>query len=167
MPARSPTSQVLLGSGQAMSSWWWPIEPGKISRLIQTRGRSITPRIARWETRHLGNDRWRGRQRVDSRIGSASSPRRLTTFGGRNMFPIWSGDGSRVAYPSTRKAIPQSLRNASTAPGWSSVTRPASGIRHVPESSPDGRYLSFDEIRVRSYAQGAVACGWKGDGIRR
>src|SRR5262249_7324621 len=32
-----------------------------------------------------------------SRSGSAS---RLTTFGGHNRFPIWSGDGQRVAYQS-------------------------------------------------------------------
>ena len=86
-------------------------------------------------------------------LGSTSSPRRLTTFGGRNMFPIWSGDGSRVAYQSNKEGDPAIFAQRIDGTGVvDRLTKPATGVSHVPESwSPDGRYLSFDEVKGESH----------------
>jgi len=86
-------------------------------------------------------------------IGSPSAPRRLTTFGGRNVLPIWSGDGSRVAYQSNKEGdlaiFAQRFDGTDSA---ERLTKPAQGESHVPESwSPDGQFLTFDDVKGTSH----------------
>jgi serine/threonine protein kinase/Tol biopolymer transport system component len=86
-------------------------------------------------------------------IGSPSAPRRLTTFGGRNVLPIWSGDGSRVAYQSNKEGdlaiFAQRFDGTDRA---ERLTKPARDVSHVPESwSPDGQFLTFDEVKGTSH----------------
>jgi Tol biopolymer transport system component len=67
-------------------------------------------------------------------LSGTSSMRRLT-FGGVNRFPVWSMDGRRVTYQSTREgdsAIYWQLADG-TGPA-ERLTRPADGEAHVPES---------------------------------
>jgi serine/threonine-protein kinase len=76
-------------------------------------------------------------------LSRRSEPRRVT-FGGTSRYPIWSPDGQRITF--------QSSRERDSAIWWQSVeggtperlTTPADGESHVPESwSPDGRHLLF------------------------
>ncbi len=79
-----------------------------------------------------------------SDLGGKVEIRRLT-FGGSNQFPVWSSDGTRVTF--------QSSRDGASAIFWQSqdgsgtverLTTPAAGQEHVPEGwSPDGARLLF------------------------
>jgi serine/threonine-protein kinase len=81
-------------------------------------------------------------------LSGESSVRRLT-FGGNNRFPVWSGDGKRIAF--------QSDREGDAAVFWQSAdggtaerltTPPGGGVVHVPESwSPNGQVLLFSETK--------------------
>jgi serine/threonine-protein kinase len=81
-------------------------------------------------------------------LGGASAPRRLT-FQGGNRFPVWSGDGERVAFQSDREGDLGIFWQRADGTGTAErLTKPEEGFRHVPDSfSPDGRYLSFTARR--------------------
>lgn len=67
-------------------------------------------------------------------LSGASSMRRLT-FGGSDRFPVWSADGRRVTYQSTRdgdSAIYWQLADG-TGPA-ERLTRPKAGEAHVPDA---------------------------------
>jgi serine/threonine-protein kinase len=76
-----------------------------------------------------------------------SSVRRLTS-GGRNEKAVWSADGDRLAFQSTREndaAIWWQQVDGREQP--SRLTRPAAGTQHVPQSfSLDGRHLLYDQV---------------------
>ncbi len=82
-------------------------------------------------------------------FAKSSAARRLT-FGGRNTSPVWSADGQRVTFQSTREGDAsiwwQRADGTDTA---TRLTRPEQGASHNPQSwSPDGRHLLFDEVRL-------------------
>jgi Tol biopolymer transport system component len=88
-------------------------------------------------------------------LSGASAVRQLT-FEGNNRFPIWSTDGSRVAFQSDRRGDPavfwQAAEGGSTA---EPLTTPDPGTSHTPESwSPDGDVLLF------SATKGALSSLW-------
>jgi eukaryotic-like serine/threonine-protein kinase len=72
-------------------------------------------------------------------------PKRRLTFGGNNRFPVWSSDGTRIAFQSDRDG--DAAIFAQTADGGGAatrLTRPLAGVSHVPESwSPNGQWLLF------------------------
>ena len=79
------------------------------------------------------------------RLAGDSAPLRLT-FGGTSRFPVWSADGLRVAFQSTRDGAPsiywQLADGSAGAP--ERLTTPAGDEIHIPESfSPEGRSLLF------------------------
>ena len=78
-------------------------------------------------------------------LSGASTMRRLT-FGGVNRFPVWSADGRRVTFQSTREgdsAIYWQLADG-TGPA-ERLTKPEPGEAHVPESwSPGSEFLLFE-----------------------
>jgi len=69
------------------------------------------------------------------------------TFSGNNRFPIWSGDGKRIAFQSDREgdfAIFSQPADGSTTSAQR-LTRPKPGETHVPQSwSRDNKTLLFD-----------------------
>jgi tricorn protease-like protein len=72
--------------------------------------------------------------------------RRLTLPNeGHNRFPVWSGDGRRVAYQSDREGdLAIWTQRADGSSRAERLTKPDPGVAHVPESwSPDGRTLLF------------------------
>jgi serine/threonine-protein kinase len=77
-------------------------------------------------------------------LGGASALRRLT-FGGQNRFPIWSPDGLRVAFQSTRDGDTAIfVQRVDGTGGVERLTKPEKGAAHFPESwSPDGRVILF------------------------
>jgi eukaryotic-like serine/threonine-protein kinase len=81
-------------------------------------------------------------------MSGASSMRRLT-FGGSNRFPVWTADGRRVTYQSTRdgdSAIYWQLADG-TGPA-ERLTTPTAGEAHVPEAwSPAGDVLLLESRR--------------------
>jgi serine/threonine-protein kinase len=81
-------------------------------------------------------------------LKAGGSLRRLT-FGGRNLFPIWSPDGRYIAYQSDRDGDPGIFRQLADGSGAAErLTRAEAGTRHEPEGwSPDGTTLSFNMMR--------------------
>jgi serine/threonine-protein kinase len=73
-----------------------------------------------------------------------TAPRQLT-FEGKNLFPIWSADGQRVAFQSDRDgdgAIFWQRSDGTTKA--ERLTKPDAGTSHVPEMwSPDGQHLLY------------------------
>jgi serine/threonine-protein kinase len=80
-------------------------------------------------------------------LAAGGAPRRLT-FGGRNLFPIWTHDGRFIAYQSDRDGGFAVFRQLADGSGPAErLTTPEAGVRHEPESwSPDGKALSINLI---------------------
>jgi len=145
-PARFATGQVLLVAAD---------RTGKFDRLLPDAGAYQHPRLSR-DGKYVVYSTADGQ---DSNvwvyeIGSSHAARRLTTFGGRNLLPIWSGDGSRVAYQSNKEGdlaiFTQRFDGTDSA---ERLTKPAQGVSHVPESwSPDGQFLTFDAVKGTSHS---------------
>jgi len=81
-------------------------------------------------------------------FAKSSAARRLT-FGGRNTSPVWSADGRRVTFQSTREGDASIWwQRADGTDAATRLTRPEQGASHTPQSwSPDGKHLLFDEAR--------------------
>ncbi len=84
-------------------------------------------------------------------LSSGGALRRLT-FGGRNLFPIWSRDGRYITFQSDRegdRGLFHQLADGSGSAGR--LTKAEQGVAHVPEAwSPDGKTLSFHMARAGS-----------------
>lgn len=80
-------------------------------------------------------------------LSGETAPRQLT-FGGQNRYPLWSTDGTRVAFQSNREkddAIFWQRADGTSSP--ERLTTPQPGTAHVPESfSPDGKWLLIAEV---------------------
>jgi hypothetical protein len=80
---------------------------------------------------------------------SGQSEMRRLTYGGINRFPVWSGDGRRIAFQSARdgdRAI--FSQSADGAGGWERLTKAAQGEEHRPESwSRDGAHLLYSILK--------------------
>jgi Tol biopolymer transport system component len=145
-PARFGTGQVLLAAAD---------RTGKFDRLLPDPGAYQHPRVSR-DGKYVTYSTADGQ---DSNIwfyeiGTSQAPRRLTTFGGRNLLPALAGDGSRVAYQSNKDGdlaiFAQRVDGTDSA---ERLTKPAQGVSHVPESwSPDGQFLTFDEVNGTSHS---------------
>ena len=77
-------------------------------------------------------------------LSASAEPRKLT-FGGRNRFPVWSADGSRVAFQSDRDGdLAIFWQRADGTDAAERLTKPEPGTSHVPESSsPQGDLLLY------------------------
>ena len=76
-------------------------------------------------------------------LSGRTAVRRLT-FGGNNRFPIWSGNGQRVAFQSDRERQPAIFWQPVDGGIAERLTAPDPGTSHVPESwSPNGDTLLF------------------------
>jgi serine/threonine protein kinase len=101
------------------------------------------PRVSGWRLAYdradqQGSDVW-----IYDFEGS-SAPRRLT-FKGRNRFPVWSPDGSRLALQSDRDGnLGIFVQDAGGATAPEPLTTAEAGDAHIPESwSPDGKHLLY------------------------
>jgi Tol biopolymer transport system component len=80
-------------------------------------------------------------------LSGASSARRLT-FEGNNRFPIWSADGSHVAFQSDREGDAAVFWQPVDGGPAERLTKPDAGTFHVPESwSPHGEVLLFSATK--------------------
>ena len=78
-------------------------------------------------------------------LKAGGSLRRLT-FGGRNLFPIWTRDGRFITFQSDRDGDLAIFKQLADGSGPAvRLTKPGQGVSHEPESwSPDGKVLSMD-----------------------
>ena len=70
---------------------------------------------------------------------------RRLTFGQKNRFPIWSGDGQHIAFQSDREGDLGIFWQRADGTGTTErLTKPEQGTSHIPESwSPDGKRFLF------------------------
>ena len=80
-------------------------------------------------------------------LASGASLRRLT-FGGRNLFPIWTPDGRYVTFQSDRDGDRAIYRQLADGSGVAErLTKPEEAAEHQPESwRPDGNILSLNKV---------------------
>jgi Tol biopolymer transport system component len=81
-------------------------------------------------------------------LAGASAPRQLT-LGGKNVNPIWSSDGKRVAFQSDREGDQGIWWQEADGTGTAErLTKAEQGVFHVPDSwSPDGKTFSYTAIK--------------------
>jgi len=75
-------------------------------------------------------------------LSGANSMRPLT-LGGKNRYPVWAGDGQRIAFQSDREGDLGVFWQPADGSGKAErLTKPEQGTAHAPESwSPDGKWL--------------------------
>jgi eukaryotic-like serine/threonine-protein kinase len=80
---------------------------------------------------------------------SGTAARRQLTFGGRNRFPIWSADSTRVAFQSDRDGDQAIFWQRADGTGSAErLTSPEKGTAHIPQAwSPSGDRLLIDVVR--------------------
>ncbi len=95
-------------------------------------------------------------------LKGGGSLRRLT-FGGRNLFPIWTPDGRAITFQSDREGDRAIYRQPADGSGAAErLTKPEQGVSHEPESwRPDGKVLSLDVITANN--QGVWTVSFDGD----
>ena len=77
---------------------------------------------------------------------------RPLTFQGRNRFPVWSPDGTYVAFQSDQEGDPAIFRQRSDGSSKAErLTTPDKGTAHVPESwSSDDKSLAYSVVKAAS-----------------
>ena len=91
---------------------------------------------------------------------SGSSQLRRLTFGGHNRFPIWAGDGERVAFQSDRDGDAAIFMQRADVSGASAerLTKAQAGEMHTPESwSPDNGALLYTILKDGIYTLFSLA----------
>jgi Tol biopolymer transport system component len=92
---------------------------------------------------------------------SGQTQMKRLTFGGNNRYPVWSGDGRRIAFQSARerdRAI--FAQSADGAGGVQRLTTPAQGEEHRPESwSRDGAHLLFSVLKDSKFSLWVLPLG--------
>jgi eukaryotic-like serine/threonine-protein kinase len=88
---------------------------------------------------------------------------RRLTFGGRNLYPIWSADGRWITFQSDRDGAGGMFRQLADGSGGAErLTTSEDRTQQQPESwSPDGLTLSFDFVRGAN--QGVWTMAMSGD----
>jgi serine/threonine-protein kinase len=78
-------------------------------------------------------------------LSGVHAPHQMT-MGGRNRFPAWTRDGTRIAFQSNREGDEAIFWQRADGSGPAErLTRPEKGQSHIPESwSPDGDTLLFN-----------------------
>jgi Tol biopolymer transport system component len=127
---------------------------GMVRRLGIPPGPYVLTRVSRDGT-HLavGSDNGKEADIWMYRLGGTGALQRLT-LEGRNRFPIWSSDGSRVAFQSDRDGdqaiFAQGVDGTERA---ARLTKPGTGESHVPESwSPDGRHMLVSVVKGSEFS---------------
>ena len=87
-------------------------------------------------------------------VGERGSTLRRLTFGGRSAFPVWSGDGTYLAFTSEQGGVQGIFhQRADGTGGVERLTRADAGVTHVPETwSPNSDWLLFREERGDRYS---------------
>jgi Tol biopolymer transport system component len=85
-------------------------------------------------------------------LAGTSTMRKLTSEG-RNRYPVWSGDGPRIAFQSDREGDRAIFwQPADGAAAAIRLTTPSQGAAHVPESwSADGKHMLYAEHKDDTY----------------
>jgi serine/threonine-protein kinase len=85
---------------------------------------------------------------------TGTTARRQLTFGGRNRFPIWSADSTRVAFQSNRDGdLAIFWQRADGTGSAERLTRPDKDVAHIPQAwSPAGDRLLVDVVSGRGHS---------------
>jgi serine/threonine-protein kinase len=131
---------------------------GNIQRLNLPPAPYAAPRVSR-------DGRWLAFENADARsqfisvyeLGAPSPPRRLT-FEGNSRAPVWSPDGSWIAFQSDRDGYTGIFRTRADGSGTAErLTRPETNSAHRPQSwSADGETLLFSEEKGAATLQSTL-----------
>ena len=89
-----------------------------------------------------------GRAQIFSVELDGSNRKQLTFSTGGNFFPVWSPDGQRLAFISTRTGSPEIW--VMDADGMNQKEITSGGGNFIPAWSPDGRQIAFTSTRTGS-----------------
>jgi Tol biopolymer transport system component len=160
----SKTGTLMLAAGPATGGTGsadlaWTDTSGGIEPLKLPPGQYETPRAS-------PDGRFAAVANVDasgSHIGivdlsGASSPRRLT-FAGKNRYPVWSPDSTRLAFQSDREGdLAIYSQRADGSPPTERLTRPERGVEDIPESwSTDRVHLLLTSHKQGDYVLSTVS----------
>jgi serine/threonine-protein kinase len=108
---------------------------GNVQLLKLPPGGYVAPRVSPDGTRvAFGTDNGKEAIIYVRDVAGASAMRRLT-FGGNNRYPVWSSDGTRIAYQSDRNGAPAVFWQMADGTGPAeALTTPTAGEVHSPES---------------------------------
>jgi dipeptidyl aminopeptidase/acylaminoacyl peptidase len=111
-------------------------------RLGLPNGAYATPRVSPDGRSVAYSDRASDPNIWIANLSGGSAPRRLT-FSGRNRFPVWSEDGTHLAFQSDRGGDQAIYWQRADGDGEAArLTTPEPGTSHAPEAfSPDGEHL--------------------------
>jgi Tol biopolymer transport system component/predicted Ser/Thr protein kinase len=146
----SATGSLVYATGPASASSAQPRlavidRTGKLEELKLPAGFYERPRVSPDGSQlALGSEESGGTHIWIHDLSGKSSIRQLT-FDGKNRFPIWSHDGTRVAFQSDRDGDLAIFWQRSDGSGTAErVTKPEKGTSHIPESwSSDGKHLLY------------------------
>jgi serine/threonine-protein kinase len=84
---------------------------------------------------------------------SGETKMRRLTLNGRNRFPVWAADSTRVTFQSDRDGDAGIFWQRIDGGSAERLTKPEPGASHIPESwAPDGKTLLFDVARDDGFA---------------
>jgi dipeptidyl aminopeptidase/acylaminoacyl peptidase len=126
-----------------------------MTALKLPRGSYSYPRVSP-DGKRLAFETTDGRHAVISvyELSGTSSVRRLT-FGGNNRLPIWSADGTRVAFQSDREGDHGIFWQSASGGTAERLTRAEAGASHVPES-----WSRRDDVFLFSVTKGSETSLW-------
>jgi Tol biopolymer transport system component len=128
---------------------------GNMTALMLPRGSYAYPRVSP-DGKQLAFETTDGKRAVISvyDLSGTSSVRRLT-FGGNNRLPIWSADGTRVAFQSDREGDYGIFWQPVSGGTAERLTRAEAGASHVPES-----WSPRDDVFLYSVTKGTETSLW-------
>ena len=120
-------------------------DKGSAEPLKLPAGQYGTPRVSP-DGRHVAFTVDDGKEQMVSiyDLSGTTSMRRLT-FGGKNRYPVWSADSSRVAFASDREGDWAIYWQRADGTGTAErLTKPEPGTSHIANAwSPDGKWLLY------------------------
>ena len=123
----------------------WTDRQGREPRLMGDMNLVSMARLSR-DGRRVALARRQGdRGNADLWVGASDGGRaeRLTFDAGNDIFPVWSPDGSQIAWASNRAGIYDIYRKASTGTGTDELLLAGSGFKLPTDWSPDGRHILY------------------------
>ncbi len=108
----------------------------------------LAPRLSPDGRRAVANRSVQGNQDIWLMDGTRTS--RFTFDRGLDRFPLWSPDGLRILFDSTRKGTRDLYTKSSTGAGEEELVLTSADDKSATDWSPDGRYVMYRAIEMQT-----------------